>query len=185
MKYEDGKYYHVYNRGANRQNIFMNHDDHNLWLRLIGKYLSQYRVSVIAYCLMPNHYHLLLRQNENGSISRFIQTVFNAYSQAINLSTGHSGTLFQGRAKGLVITSDQYAVRLARYIHHNPVAAGLAQKPEAWEFSDYLDWAGIRKEGLSDLSLRDTYYENPREYKTLMDEYAVEKEVLELALEDE
>ena len=94
MKYEGNKYYHVYNRGANKQDIFRGRGDYELCLHLFGKYLSQYRVSIMAYCLMPNHYHLLLRQNEGGSISRFVQTVFNAYTQAINLSTGHSGTLF-------------------------------------------------------------------------------------------
>ncbi len=185
MKYEDDKYYHVYNRGANKQDIFRERGEYELCLGLFGKYRSQYRVSIMAYCLMPNHYHLLLRQNEGGSISRFIQTVFNAYTQAINLSTGHSGTLFQGRAKGLEITSDEYAVRLARYIHFNPVAAGLVLKPEAWEYSDYRDWCGIRKADLSDLALRDTYYENPQEYKTLMDKYVIDREISRLTLERE
>lgn len=185
MKYEYDKYYHVYNRGANKQNIFLDRSHYNLCLHLFGKHLSQYRVSIMAYCLMPNHYHLLLRQNEGGSISRFIQTVFNAYTQAVNLSTGHSGTLFQGRAKGLEITSDEYAVRLARYIHYNPVAAGLVSKPEVWEYSDYRDWSGIRKADLSDLALRDRYFDNPREYKTLMDEYVIDGEISRLTFEAE
>lgn len=185
MKYEDGKCYHVYNRGANKQNIFLRSGNYSYCLSLIRKYIPKYRVAVMAYCLMPNHYHFILRQGDNGSISRFIQTTFNAYSQAVNLSTGHSGTLFQGRVKGLEITSDEYAVRLARYIHFNPVAAGIVKKPEAWEFSDYLDWAGIRQGRLSDLTLRDTYYNTPEEYRALMNEYVVEKEILNLAIEEE
>ncbi len=185
LRYQDKKYYHVYNRGANKQNIFLSYGNYDFCLRVVGKYLPKYHVSVMAYCLMPNHYHFLLRQNDNGSISRFIQTTFNAYSQAINLSSGHSGTLFQGRVKGLEITSNEYAVRLARYIHYNPVAAGLVGKPEAWEFSDYLDWAGFREGKLSDLTLRDAYYSSPREYRTLMNEYIIEKEILNLAIEEE
>ena len=185
MKYEDDKYYHVYNRGANRQDIFRGRGDYGLCLHLFRKYLSQYRVSIMAYCLMPNHYHLLLRQNDGGSISRFLQTVFNAYTQAINVSTGHSGTLFQGRAKGLEITSDEYAARLARYIHYNPVAAGMVLKPETWEYSDYRDWSGIRKADLSDLTLRDRYCENPLEYRSLMDEYVVDREISRFTLEGE
>ena len=185
MKYEDGKYYHVYNRGANKQKIFLSQSNYHLCLRLVGKNIPRYHVSIMAYCLMPNHYHFILRQHENGSISRFIQTTFNAYSQAVNLSTGHSGTLFQGRVKGLEITSDEYAIRLARYIHFNPVAAGLVSKSEAWEFSDYQEWAGIREGRLSDLTLRDAYYNNPQEYKALMDEYIAEEEILNLAIEEE
>ncbi|HEY9166647.1 MAG TPA: transposase [Candidatus Kryptonia bacterium] len=183
MKYQDEKYYHVYNRGANRQNIFIGPASYDSCLRLLKKYLSNYGVSIMSYCLMPNHYHLLLRQNVRGSISGFLQTVFNAYTQAINLSTGHSGTLFQGRAKGLEIISDEYAVRLCRYIHYNPVAAGLVSKPEDWEYSDYSVWLGIREPVLSDLRLRDVYYRDPREYKTLMDEYVMDREIAELTLE--
>jgi len=160
MKYEDGKYYHVYNRGANRQNIFLNPENYDFCIRLMKKYLLQYGVSIMAYCLMPNHYHLIVKQHENGTISRSIQTVFNAYTQSVNLSTKHSGTLFQGRVKGVEVATDEYAVRLALYIHHNPVAAGLALKPDGWKYSDYLDGIGNRKADISDLGLRDALHES-------------------------
>ncbi|MFA5832870.1 MAG: transposase [Bacteroidota bacterium] len=92
MKYENEKYYHVYNRGANRQNIFLKNENYEYCINLLLKYSPQYHVSIFAYCLMPNYYHLLLRQNGNGSIGRFIQTVFNSYTQAFNKITSHSGT---------------------------------------------------------------------------------------------
>lgn len=126
---------------------------------------------------MPNHYHLFLRQNEGASITRFIQTVFNAYTQTINLLTGHSGTLFQGRVKGLEIASEEHALRLVKYIHYNPVAAGLVAKPEEWKYSDYLDWIGLRNRGISDLALRDAYFENAGEYRSAIDEYVFDKEI--------
>ncbi len=126
---------------------------------------------------MPNHYHLFVRQNEGTSISRFIQTTFNAYTQGTNLITGHSGTLFQGRVKGRVITSEDYAVRLVRYIHYNPVAAGFVRRPEMWKYSDYLDWIGLRKGGISELALRDEFFKSPEDYRNTMDEYVLDKEI--------
>jgi len=106
MKYEDNKYYHVYNRGTNKGTLFYNNENYLYCLKLIEKYRSKYDITIVAYCLMPNHYHFVLRQNENGSISRFLQTTFNAYSQAINKELQRSGTLFESRAKGILIDSD-------------------------------------------------------------------------------
>jgi REP element-mobilizing transposase RayT len=142
MKYEDEKYYHIYNRGAHNAPLFLISEHYRYCIRLIDKYFSHYRVSIEAFCLMPNHYHMLVQQMEGGSISRFIQTTFNAYVQGFNVQTKHSGALFQGKAKSLEVDSDEYAVRLCRYIHLNPVIAGLVSNPEEWEWSDYREWIG-------------------------------------------
>ncbi len=147
MKYEDEKYYHIYNRGAHKAPLFLVSEHYGYCMRLIGNYSSRYRVSIEALCLMPNHYHMLVQQLEGGSISRFIQTTFNAYVQGFNVQTEHSGALFQGKAKALEVDSDEYAVRLCRYIHLNPVVAGLVSAPEEWKWSDYREWI----DGLSNL----------------------------------
>ncbi len=183
MKYEDEKYYHVYNRGANKQDIFLCASNYDFCLRLFKKFAFQYYVSIMTYCLMPNHYHLLLRQCDSGSISSFIQAVFNSYSQAFNKATGHSGTLFQGRAKGMEVINDEYAVRLCRYIHYNPVAARLVTRPEDWQYSDYLDWIGKRNGTLTDLSLRETYFESADAYRSFMDEYRGNEKILNFDFE--
>ena len=151
MKYEDEKYYHIYNRGAHKAPLFLISEHYRYCMRLIDNYFSQYRVSIEAFCLMPNHYHMLVQQMEGGSISRFIQTTFNAYVQGFNVQTEHSGALFQGKAKALEVDSDEYAVRLCRYIHLNPVIAGLVSTPEQWEWSDYREWIGNRSNLQSNL----------------------------------
>lgn len=171
MKYENEKYYHVYNRGANRDNIFLSPDNYRYCINLFAKYYLHYKVSIHAFCLMPNHYHLLIRQIADGSISKFIQIVFNSYSQAVNTATGHSGTLFQGRAKGKEITTDDYAVRLCRYIHYNHVVANLVKTPEEWEFSDYLEWIEKRRSAFIDFSLRDGYFGSAAKYQKFAKEY--------------
>ncbi len=177
MSYEDEKYYHVYNRGANKDLIFLNSENYRYCIRLLEKYLPHYKISILAYCLMPNHYHFLLRQNVGGSISHFIQTVFNAYTQALNKTADRSGTLFQGRAKGIEIDSDEYAVRLCRYIHYNPVAGRLVRMPEEWEYSDYRSWIGEREGVLTAFELRNGYFGSGVEYKKFMDVYGNDDEI--------
>jgi putative transposase len=140
MTYVDNAYYHVYNRGAHKAKLFLN-DAHYLFCqKKLTLYADKYKIGLLAYCLMPNHYHLLVQQNENGSVSRFLQTVFNSFTQFINAREGHSGTLFQGRAQSRQINSDEYLLVALRYIHLNPVHSGLAINPEEWKFSDYSEW---------------------------------------------
>ena len=169
MKYESEKYYHVYNRGANKEKIFLSHENYRYCLRLMYKYTIENKISILAYCLMPNHYHFLLQQSLEGSIQRCIQTLFNAYTQAINKQHQRSGTLFEGRAKAREVDSDLYAVQLCAYIHLNPVSAQLVNTPEEWEFSDYKEWIDVRQTDLNDLSLRNSFFENGKQYRDFIE----------------
>ncbi len=171
MKYETGKYYHVYNRGAHKQKIFLNPENYRFCLQLFQKYSSQYHISILAYCLMPNHYHLLLKQNEFGSISKFIQVVFNSYSQSFNKVTGHSGTLFQGRCKGIEVDTEEYLVHLCRYIHHNPVTAKLTLNPLEWPHSDYREWIEPTMSDQEKLLVRKKYFTSSADYEKFVAEY--------------
>lgn len=140
MKYQDHLYYHIYNRGTRKEKIFFSELNYKYFLQLVAKNSSAHLVSLEAYCLMPNHYHLVLKQKENGSISKFIQSVMTSYVQGINKKYNYSGTLFQGKAKSKLIDSDEYVLQVVRYIHLNPVMTGLVQKPQEWYFSDYREW---------------------------------------------
>lgn len=122
-KYIDNQFYHVYNRGAHRFPIFRKPLHYRKCIESLQKYASQYQVSLLAYCLMPNHYHLLVRQELGGTVSRFLQTTFNAYVQYFNAMEGHSGTLLQGPARSRSIETDEYLMQVVRYIHCNPVWA--------------------------------------------------------------
>ncbi|MCR4439385.1 MAG: transposase [bacterium] len=137
-----GNYYHLYNRGVSRQNIFFSDENFLFCTRLIEKYARAHLIAVIAYCLMPNHYHLLVRQDGQAAVSRFISVVFNTYVQAVNRQLGRSGTLFQGRFLHVQVEREEYLVHLCRYIHLNPVVAGLVRNPEDWAFSNYLECVG-------------------------------------------
>lgn len=173
-KYVNQPIYHVYNRGAHKARIFADNDDYRRLLGLLEKYAKKYTVTVVAYCLMPNHYHLVLRQGFQGSISGFLKTTFNAYTQAINTLRNHSGTLFQGNAKGIPVDTDEYAMQLIRYIHLNPVMAKLVSHPEKWEFSDYREWIDLRKGSLFDPAFRLGYFPTGEDYKEFVKNYQEE-----------
>ena len=168
MRFEDNEYYHIYNRGAHQSRIFFSSENYRYLVGLVRKYAAGYEVRVVGYCLLPNHYHLVLRQDGGGSISKFLQTVFNAYVQAVNRERQHSGTLFDAKFKAKHVDSDDHALQVIRYIHSNPVEAHLAEEPGDWEFSDFAVWCDLRKPEITDLTLRDAFFKSGDEYRAFV-----------------
>ncbi len=171
MKYTEGHYYHIFNRGAHKQPIFFEDENYKYLVTLIIKYSIQYKIIVAAYCFMSNHYHLIIRQQKSGSIGSFLKTVFNAYAQAINKRFGHSGTIFQGQAKVKEIDTDSYCLQVVRYVHLNPLTAKLVKDIEEWRYSNYLEWIGKRNGSLMDYKLRDSYFKNGEEYQKFVEDF--------------
>ena len=174
--YADEHTYHIYNRGAHRSAIFRRSAHYHKCIELIRKHSARYHVTVIAYCMMPNHYHMLVRQEVGGSISRFLQTTYNAYVQYFNTLERHSGTLFQGPAKSKRIESDAHLMRCVAYIHTNPVRAALVRKANEWEYSDYASWAGDSGANLASKQLRDSLIESGKAYQEFVKAYLAEAE---------
>lgn len=166
-----GHTYHIYNRGAHRARIFFSDDNYRYCLRLLKKYGRKYQITIIAYCLMPNHYHLLLRQDGDTSLSHFISVLFNAYVQAINRQTQHSGTLFAGRFRAVHVDKEGYLLHLCRYIHANPVKAGLAATPADWPYANYLEWMGALPGTLVDVAFIDHYFPERQAYAAFVRDY--------------
>jgi putative transposase len=137
-------YVHYYNRRVNKEAIFFSDVNYDYLLNLIYKFLPDYSIELIAYCLMPNHYHLLLKIDSLKIGSKFIQRLFNAYTQGVNKLENRVGTLFQGNVKKRLIESDDYLREAIRYIHQNPIKSGLVLKPESWKYSDYSEWVGLK-----------------------------------------
>lgn len=165
MKHFAGQYYHVYNRGTNRQKIFACDENYLFLLRRIVQYSASSAVTFIAYCLMPNHYHFLLRAESDDSLSPFVQRLFNSYTQAYNRQQRRSGTLFEGRAKSKLVDKDKYILHLARYIHLNPVKKGLVMHPRDWPYSNYREWVGSRSGKLYDPEFVAMFFRTPEEYE--------------------
>jgi putative transposase len=139
-----GEYYHLYNRGNNRQLIFLEQDNYIFFLQRLKEYTRKMEVDVIAYCLMPTHYHLLVRPSLNN-LSEMMRSLLISYSKAMNKRYNRVGTLFQGGFKTAHINRDENLLHLSRYIHLNPVKAGLVKLPEDWQYSSYLEFIEKRQ----------------------------------------
>ena len=174
-----GHYYHIYNRGAGKGLIFFNLDNYEHLLRLVKRYRRRYGVTVIAYCLMPNHYHFLLRQETDMPFSKFINVLFNAYVQAMNRQQGRSGTLFTGRFRCVWVDREEYLIHWCRYIHLNPVKAKLVFQPVEWPYSDYLEWIDQRAGTLKDETFIREYFPIPEGYREFVADYQDEIRVRE------
>ncbi len=158
-------YYHVYNRGCNRENIFSVEGNYFFLVQRMKSLISDYSIKMIAYCLMPNHYHFLLYPQEEGELSRFIQRLFNSYTQAYNRQQKRRGTLFEGRAKSVLVDTDEYILHLCRYIHLNPVIAKLVANPGDWPYSNYLEWVKKREGTLVDHEFVNNFFPTPKDYE--------------------
>lgn len=143
LTFQPGCYYHLYNRGNTRQNIFFERENYLYFLRLLRRYLTDQTFEVLAYCLMPNHYHLLVHCKA-ARITEGMRSLSLAYTKAINYRHNRVGTVFQGRCQATWVDREAYLHHLVQYIHLNPVKAALVKTTEEWEFSSYRDYAGLR-----------------------------------------
>jgi REP element-mobilizing transposase RayT len=177
------QYYHIYNRGAGKGLLFFNSGNYEYCLRLVKRYQQRYGVTVIAYCLMPNHYHFLLRQETDEPLSRFVNVLFNAYVQAVNKQQNRQGTLFEGRFRHVWVEQEEYLVHLCRYIHLNPLKAGLVSRLEDWPYSNYLEWVGLRPGTLRDEELIAERFPSPEAYREFVADQQHEPQARELIAE--
>lgn len=145
--------------------IFFNPAYYEHCLNLIDRYRQPYDAAVIALCLMPNHYHFLLRQDSDQSLSKFINVLFNAYVQAVNRQQGRKGPLFEGRFRHVRIDREEYLIHLCKYIHLNPVKANLVLHAQDWPFSNYKEWIGLKAGGLKDDDFIRSRFPTPEEYE--------------------
>lgn len=134
--FASGLLYHVIARGNQRQLTFLSDDDYGAYLRRLALYRERYGVSLHAYCLMPNHVHLLVRTGA-PPLAKFMQGLQQSYTQWFNRVHAKVGHVFQGRYRAIVCDSDAYLVTLVRYIHLNPVRAGLVPQPDLYGYSGH------------------------------------------------
>ncbi|HLE90091.1 MAG TPA: transposase [Anaerolineales bacterium] len=175
-----GLYYHIYNRGNNRQSIFFQPENYFYFLRNVKKYIVPL-AKVAVYCLMPTHYHILLRvepktsefleNSEVSTISNAMMRLSVSYTKAINKRFSRFGSLFQGQFQAKPIETYSHLLNLCVYIHANPVKDGLIALPEDWIYSNYLEWLGQREGMLVDREFIQEHFGSPAEYQTLVMEY--------------
>lgn len=142
LQFQPGGLYHVFNYGANGERIAFSDDDLSELSLLLRADATAAQIELVAYSVLPNAYHLLLRQCGDIPVSQFVQRVFNRYSKKINHRHGRSGTLFAGPFKAEAISGERHLALLCRHVHLLPVTAGLVAAPEQWAFGDFREWLG-------------------------------------------
>ena len=178
-----GEYYHIYNRGNNRQRIFFARENYLFFLRRVREYLMDQTSEVpetsdvfhasgtiVAYCLMPNHFHLLLAPCDDA-LSRRMQRLLISYTKAMNERYQRTGSLFEGQFQAARVDNDEYLLHLSRYIHLNPVLAGLVLRPQDWEFSSYREFIGVRSGTLPCPELVLAQLGGPADYRAFVEAY--------------
>ena len=137
----EGAWYHVMNRGAGRKAIFRDDADRRYFLKLLQDISDRFHAEIHAYCLMGNHYHLMLRTPE-GNLSRLMRHLNGVYTQWHNRHARQDGPLFRGRYKAILVEADAYWTHLSRYIHRNPLEAGIVRKLTSYPWSSYPAYTG-------------------------------------------
>lgn len=186
--YLDETYYHIYNRGVNKRRIFIDNEDYTVFLNLLKRYLSntpikdnkgrEYtslfdRIELLSFCLMPNHYHILIYQKDSLAITSLLRSVATSYTMYFNKKYKRVGPLFQDRYKASLVSNDAYLMHISRYIHLNH------KDYKNWEFSSYpyylreknASW--VRPDRILEL------FSNTQEYIDFSDDYIEYKEMLD------
>lgn len=131
-----GAWYHVMNRGRRKEKIFLSRHDYEAFIKVLQEASDAWNLKIAGYCLMPNHYHLLVH-TPDGNLSRCMRHVNGVYTQRFNRMHQVDGQLFRGRYKAVLVDEEGYLLHVLRYIHRNPVEAGLARTVKAYEWSSH------------------------------------------------
>lgn len=134
-------YYHVYNRGVAKMRIGFDDRDKRTFMQLVGESVQKFTLRLFAYCLMENHFHLFL-QTPLGNLSEAMWHLLSHYGRFINLRYERVGPLFQGRYQCRLVETDTYAKSLVRYLHRNPLEAGIVKRLEDYPWSSYACYVG-------------------------------------------
>ena len=139
-----GAWYHVTSRGNEQKEVFKSRRDRERFLDYLASATERYGAAIHCYCLMSNHYHLLL-ETPDGNLSQIMRHINGAYTTYFNVKRKRAGHLFQGRFKAILIEADEYAMELSRYIHLNPVRANMCGEPGEYSWSSFKSYIGQSK----------------------------------------
>jgi REP element-mobilizing transposase RayT len=143
----EGAFYHITARGNERRKISLSRRDYEKFLSYLADALHKFGMVLHGFVLMTNHYHLLV-ESPKANLSRFMHALNSAYTTYFNIKRGRSGHLFQGRYKAFVIDKDHYLLELSRYIHLNPVRAGMAERAEDYPYSSLRPYLYPKEESI-------------------------------------
>lgn len=185
------EYYHIFNRSLNNYPILSKRSQARIFFQAMEYYLNpkppikfsiyrksrnsyeiNYKVSlvkIIAYCLMPTHFHILLQQVKSDGIKKYMQRLTNSFSHYFNTRNERKGFLFEGPFKAVRVESDEQLLHLSRYIHLNPVTEYLVENPEDWIYSSYNVYLKKEKLPFIDPASVLSFFKSPEDYKEFVE----------------
>lgn len=179
-------YYHVYNRGVDKRVIFQRFGHYLRFLTTIRSILKtgsatprltynqglalKSKVDILAYCLMPNHYHFLIKQTQDQGITEFMHKLNTSYTMYFNLNNKRTGRLFEYTFKAKTIESDDLLLHVSRYIHLNPVITKLVELPQEWRWSSFHDYFDIEAKPLCQTGQILSFFSSPENYKKFIND---------------
>ncbi|RJX27578.1 MAG: transposase [Desulfurivibrio sp.] len=140
-----GAWYHVMNRGRRQEEIFLSREDYESFIGILQETSAGWNLKIAAYCLMPNHYHLLV-STPDGNIARCMRHINGVYTQRFNRRHGTDGQLFRGRYKAVLVEADSHLLEVLRYIHRNPLRAGLVEKIADFAWSSHQGYLSAARQ---------------------------------------
>jgi putative transposase len=140
----DGFVYHVINRGNGGQTVFHENRDYQAFSDIVKKAKRVFGVKLFAYCLMPNHFHMVVLPAKAEHLSKWMQWIMTSYVRRYHRDYGTNGHLWQGRFKSFIVQQDEHLIRLMRYVEGNPVRAGLVNTSKEWYWSSHRETLGKR-----------------------------------------
>ena len=187
-------YYHIYNRGVEKRDIFLDEQDYAVFLNYLKKYLSPSssrsgsdphelatEIDLLSFCLMPNHFHLLVKQSTRSGITKLVRAICTNYVMYFNKKYERVGTLFQGKYKAVLVNKDAYLLHLSRYIHLNPFPKS---NPKFYEYSSYSYYLGKKSANWLKTNEILNYFKSARKtglkdmlsYESFVDDYKIDSQ---------
>ena len=166
-----GATFHIYNHAIDDYNLFYDDEDYTFLLFNIEKQTKKIPSSIFAYCLMPNHYHFLIRQDSEKKIYQIFNYAYISYAQFFKKKYNRKGPIFRSPLQHKIVSNQEYLIQLCKYIHMNPVRADLVEEPEDWIYSNYLEWLKERNGILFTREIHEKYFPNPEEYRSYINSF--------------
>ena len=155
-------YYHIMVRGNNKKEIFKKEEEKEKFIEILNKNIAEDNWNLRAYCIMDNHVHLLIEENEK-EISQIMKKINVAYAMYYNKRNQTVGHVFQDRYRSEAVTDDTYLLTLIRYIHQNPIKAGTIKNIQDYKWSSYNEYIGKTKTGITNTDLLEMLSKNKKE----------------------
>lgn len=196
----NGEYYHIFNRGVAQMPIFNNAFDFKRFIKTTLYYqlsgpkprfsiftptttklnLNKKIVNIVCYCLMPNHFHFIVQQNEEGGVSEFISKLTNSYTKYINIKYNRTGHLFQGQFKAVHIETNEQFIHVSRYIHLNPLVGYITTDLTKYPWSSYLEYIGLLNTNICSKDIILGQFESREAYKQFVQDQKDYGKMLEI-----